>query len=34
VSQGTLCLMTPPHPWNILEDKRGCKPRVWYTGPE
>ena len=21
VSQDTLCLMTPPHPWNIFEDE-------------
>ena len=34
VSQGTLCLMTHPHPWNILKDERGCKPRVWDAGPE
>jgi hypothetical protein len=34
VSRGTLCLMTPPHPWNILEDERGCNLRVWDAGPE
>src|SRR5215207_10648694 len=34
VSRGTLCLMTPPHPWNILKDERGCKPRVWDAVPD
>src|SRR5687768_721484 len=28
VSRGTLCPMTPPHPWNILEDERMQSPRV------
>jgi hypothetical protein len=34
VSRSTLCLMTPPHPWNTLEDERGCNLRVWDAGPE
>jgi hypothetical protein len=25
---------TPTHPWNILEDERGCNLRVWDAGPE
>jgi hypothetical protein len=34
VSWDTLCLMTHPHPWNILKDERGCNLRVWDAGPE
>src|SRR5829696_10063112 len=34
VSQGTLCLMTPPHILGTSLRTRGCKPRVWDVGPE